>query len=183
MLAGCGGASDSETARRQSQHARPNAASASRTNLVADAKKICARMDGRMARLGLSVSRATPRQVLEIMDAWSVTVEELRALKPPPAEARRFGRMLTHFEAAIRAARALPDATDATALVPIAGMADEGMKGGTIAHGYGLDQCSLFPPAPTRAAFERYILEQAKKEGGLFGPRPRERLPRPVKRP
>jgi len=78
------------------------------------------------------------------------------------------------------------------ALVPIAAMSDEGMKGGAIAHAYALDECSLFPPAPTQAEFERYILEQAKKEGGLLAPgtlpdppggRPDDQLPKPKSRP
>jgi hypothetical protein len=99
--------------------------------------------------------------------------------------------MLKHFDKAISAARAMPDAEGEMALVPIAAMADEGMKGGAIAHAYGLDECSLFPPAPTEAEFERYILEQARKEGGLLAPgtltnppggRLEERMPKPKKR-
>jgi hypothetical protein len=167
VLVSCGGASDEQATPQERQHAKRVTAPGTRADLIADAKKICARMDARIGRLGLAVSQATPQQMSEIMDAWRVTVDELRVLKPPPTEARRFGRMLTHFEAAIRAARALPHATDEMALVPIAEMADDGMKGGKIAHAYGLDECSLFAPGPTRAEFEQYILEQARKEGGL----------------
>jgi hypothetical protein len=44
----------------------------------------------------------------------------------------------------------LPAANGEEALVVVAGMADPGMKGGAIAHAYGLDECSLFPPARRR---------------------------------
>ena len=48
-------------------------------------------------------------------------------------------------------------------LVPIATMAEEGQKGAAIAYDYGSATCSLFPPAPSREALERYILEHAQK--------------------
>jgi hypothetical protein len=190
FLTGCGGsvAADNETTSDLDD--RPTAAT--RAELVADARKICARMEDRMAGLVTSARPPTPSQMLEIIDAWAVTIDELHGLDPPAAEATRFRRMLTHFDRAISAARALPDAEGELALVPIAAMADEGMKGGAIAHAYALDECTLFPPAPTQAEFERYILEQAKQEGGLLAPgtltnppggRLEEIMPKPKKRP
>ena len=190
FLAGCGGAvaSDNET----TSNPDDRATTATRAELVADAGKICARMEDRMAGLVTPSRPPTPDQMLEIIDAWAVTIDELHGLDPPAAEAPRFRRMLTHFDKAISAARALPDAEGELALVPIAAMADEGMKGGAIAHAYALDACSLFPPAPTQAEFERYILEQAKQEGGLLAPgtltsppggRLEERVPKPKQRP
>jgi hypothetical protein len=188
FLAGCGGSvtSDNEAA------SNPDPAAATRAELVADAKKICARMEARVAGLVTPSTPPTPNQMLTIIDAWAVTIDELHGLDPPPAEATRFRRMLTHFDKAIRAARALPDADGEMALVPIAAMSDEGMKGGAIAHAYALDECSLFPPAPTQAEFEQYILEQARKEGGLLAPgtlrnppggRLEEKVPIPKNRP
>jgi hypothetical protein len=165
-------------------HAGP---SATRADLIADARQICERLEGRMAALGTPATPPTPKQLLAIIDAWRVTVGQLRELQPPASEATRFGRMLTHFEAAIRAAQALPDAKGEMALVPIAGMAHDGMKGGAIAHSYGLDECSLFPPAPSQAELERYVLEQARKEGGMLDAAalrnpPGGRLPKPKRR-
>jgi hypothetical protein len=188
FLTGCGGsvASDNDAT------SNPDPAAATRADLVADAKKICARMEGRVAGLVTPSTPPTPNQLLAIVDAWAVTIDELHELDPPAAEATRFRRMLTHFDKAIRAARALSDAEGEMALVPIAVMSDEGMKGGAIAHAYALDECSLFAPAPTQAEFERYILEQAKKEGGLLAPGTltnlpggglEEHVPKPKKRP
>jgi hypothetical protein len=181
FLAGCGGsvASDNEATRppddpTASPRVAP-AATTTRAALVAEAKKICARMEGRLAGLVTPSSPPTQNQALGIIDAWAVTIDELHGLDPPAAEATRFTAMLTHFDNAVSAGRALPDAEGEMALVPIAAMADEGMKGGVIAHAYGLDECSLFPPAPTQAEFERYILEQAKKDGGLLWPEPKKR--------
>jgi hypothetical protein len=184
-LAGCGADDQGEPARNQ--QARPAAQSTTRAGLIADARRICARMEDRVARLGTPSDPPTPKQMLAIIDAWSVTVDELRKLQPPPAETARFERMLRHFDAAVRAARALPDAKGEQALVPVAAMAHDGMRGGTIAHGYGLDECSLFPPAPSQAKFERYVLEQARKEGGMLDPAvlknpPGGRLPKPKRR-
>jgi hypothetical protein len=187
--AGCGGSVASDNEAPSNPYDR--AAAATRADLVADAKNICARMEDRVAGLATPSTPPTPSQMLEIIDAWDVTIDELHGLDPPAAEATRFGRMLKHFDKAISAARAMPDTQGEMALVPIAAMADEGMKGGTIAHAYGLDECSLFPPAPTQAEFERYILEQARKEGGLLAPGTltnppggtlEERLPKPKKR-
>lgn len=183
-VAGCGDsvASDSDS--------RPTVDT--RADLVTDARSICARMEDRVAGLTTPSKEPTPSQLLEIIDAWAVTIDELHDLDPPAAEATRFGRMLTHFDKAINAARALPDVESELALVPLAAMAHEGIKGGAIAHAYGLDECSLFPPAPTQAEFERYILEQAKKEGGLLAPgaltnppggRLEEIVPKPKKSP
>jgi hypothetical protein len=197
VLAGCGDsiASDNEAADSREDapvRAKTTSAAAARADLVADAEQICARMEGRLAGRATPSAPPTPNQMLAIVDAWAVTVDELRELDPPAAEAARFGRMLKHFDQAIRAARALPDAEEELALVPIAAMSDEGMKGGAIAHAYALDECSLFPPAPTQAEFERYILEQARKEGGLLAPgtltnppggRLEERVPKSKRRP
>jgi hypothetical protein len=173
FLAGCGGSVASEDEATSNPVDRP--AAATRAELVAEAKKICARMEGRVAGLVTPSRPPTPNQMLAIVDAWAVTIDELHGLDPPAAEATRFRRMLTHFDNAVSAARALPDAEGEMALVPIAAMADEGMKGGAIAHAYALDECSLFPPAPTQAEFERIILEQAKKDGGLLWPEPKKR--------
>jgi hypothetical protein len=172
FLAGCGGS----VASNNEATSNPDPAAATRARLVADAKKICARMEGRMAGLVTPSTPPTANQLLAIIDAWALTVDDLRGLDPPAAEATRFRRMLTHFDNAIGAARALADAEGEMALVPIAAMSNEGMKGGAIAQAYALDECSLFPPAPTQAEFEQYILEQAKKEGGLLAPGP---LPNP----
>lgn len=127
-------------------------------------------MEKRTARLVRPSRQPTTQQLLALVDAWEMTVGELHALTPPRSESARFRRMLTYFTNAIQAARALPRAKDEMALAPVAAMADSGMKGGTIAHDYGLDECSLFPPAPTQAELERYVSEQMRNQGGLPAP-------------
>jgi hypothetical protein len=51
-------------------------------------------------------------------------------------------------------------------------------EGGAIAHAYGLDECSLFPPAPSRAEFDRYILAQSRQEPGSQGTTPQPLKPK-----
>ncbi|HEV3479009.1 MAG TPA: hypothetical protein VG144_06120 [Gaiellaceae bacterium] len=173
-LAGCGGKTSTDDparpkAARSAPAARVNEL-ASRSELVAAAKRICARMEQRMPAIDPSGGVPTPRELAAIIAGWAATIEELHELRPPAPEAARFARMLRHFDNAVGAARLLPSAEDETALVAVAGMADAGMKGATIARGYGLDECSLVPPAPPRGEFERYVLEQARKEGGMLAP-------------
>ncbi len=196
IVTGCGGApadTDQATPRPAAQAPPAKAiVDTGRADLVAAATRICARMEDRYADLAKTTTPPTAKQMAAIVNAWAVTVDELHDLAPPPAEARRFKRMLRHFDDAIRAARALPEAEGEMALVPIAAMADSGMKGGTIAHSYGLDECSLFPPAPKPGELERYVEEQMRKSGGILGPggirnppagRLEDRLPKPKKRP
>jgi hypothetical protein len=196
LLTGCGGApgdADKATAgpAAQGPPAVPMAV-ASRADLVAQAKGVCARMEDRFAGLAKPTTPPTAKQLRAIINAWAVTVDEFQDLTPPPAEAARFKRMLHRFDDAIRAARALPDAGGEMTLAFVAAMADAGMKGGTIAHSYGLDECSLFPPAPAPGELERYLEEQMRKSGGTLGPGgltnpPDERLegrpPKPKQRP
>jgi hypothetical protein len=93
---------------------------------------------------------ASPQEQLEAgMDTWSDVVGRLRRLEPPAGEKARVGRMLRHFENAIRAARGFSRAEDEGALALFAGLIDQGQKGATIARSYGLDHCSLVPPMPS----------------------------------
>lgn len=112
---------------------------------------------------------------LQLADAWAATIRELRTVDPPTDESRRFDRMLGHFDAAVRAARAVPGAGE-MALVPIAGFVDQGGKGAAIAKSYGLLSCSLAPPAPTKRELEQFRKYVERNAGALF--RRTARLPR-----
>jgi hypothetical protein len=174
LIAGCGGEdADRRPAGKEAKAAQPGAPAPQPTKreFVAEAKRICAGMERRLPALN-PATPPTAKQLRSLLDVWRDTVAQLRSLDPPAGERARFSRMLTHFEKAIRRAWALPDADGETSLVLVASMADEGQKGGAIAYDYGLETCSLFPPAPSPEEFERYILEQAKKEQGLFAPPP-----------
>jgi hypothetical protein len=164
FAAGCGGAGESDrTAPARAQPAPPKPPAISTlADLVSEAQAICARLEERISHLGRPATPPTRKQILALIAAWKVTVDELHALEPPPREARRFGRMLVHFDNAIRAAEALPPAKGEIALVHVAAMAYAGQRGAAIARAYGLDRCSLFPPAPTRAEFEQYVLSRAE---------------------
>jgi hypothetical protein len=196
VLTGCGGAPvEAEKPKpRPSVQASPGArtASAGRADLIAQAKAVCARLEDRFAGLAQPTTPPTGKQLLAIVNAWAVTIDELHDLTPPPGEASRFNRMLNHFDHAIRAGRALPQAGGEMTLVPLAAMADAGMRGGTIAHSYGLDECSLFPPAPAPGELDRHLEEQMRRSGGIFEPgglanppggRLKDRLPKPKERP
>jgi hypothetical protein len=171
---GCGGEdSDPRAAGKEAKAAQAGVPDPQQTTreFVAEAKRICAGMERRLPTMN-PAKPPTAKQLRTLLDVWRDTVAQLRSLDPPAGERARFSRMLTHFETAIRRAWALPDADGETSLVLVASMADEGQKGGAIAYDYGLETCSLFPPAPSPEEFERYILEQAKKEQGLFAPPP-----------
>lgn len=171
FLAGCGGSAESRegAGAGPQQQAGPAPAPTTGSTFLADARRVCARLDARVARLARPKGQPTNAQLLAALDAWAETIDELRALKPPPSQHKRFRAMLEHFEASIRAARQLPTAAGEEALVTVAVMADRGQKGAAIAHSLGLQQCSAFAPAPSQREFERYVLTQAKKSGGLFG--------------
>jgi hypothetical protein len=172
IAAGCGREdSDPRAAGKEAKAAPPGVPVSQPTTreFIAEAKRICAGMERRLPTLD-AATPPTAKQLRSVLDVWRDTVARLRSLDPPAGEAARFSRMLTHFEQAIRRASALPHADGEMSLVLVAAMADEGQKGGVIASDYGLPTCSLFPPAPSREEFERYILEQAKKEQGLSAP-------------
>lgn len=172
FLAGCGGSAappDGAGAGPQ-QQALPAPDPTSRSTFLADARRVCARLDARIARLARPKSQPANAQLLAALDAWELTLDELGRLTPPAAQSKRFRKMLAHFDASIRAARQLPSAKGELSLVPVAVMADRGQKGATIAYSLGLRQCSAFAPAPSQREFERYVLTQAKKSGGLLGP-------------
>jgi hypothetical protein len=172
IAAGCGGEDSEPRAARTEAKAAPAGVPDSQQTtgeFLAEAKRICAGMERSLPALN-AATPPTTKQLRRVLDVWRDTVARLRSLDPPAGEAARFSRMLTHFEKAIRRAWALPDADGEMSLVLVAAMADEGQKGGAIAYDYGLPTCSLFPPAPSREEFERYILEQAKKAQSLSAP-------------
>src|SRR6266540_3105463 len=98
IVTGCGGAP------ADTDQAPPAKAivDTGRADLVAAATRICARMEDRYADLAKTTTPPTAKQMAAIVNAWAVTVDELHDLAPPPAEARRFKRMLRHFDDAIR---------------------------------------------------------------------------------
>ena len=141
------------------------------------AKPVCEKLQRRIARLALPERPDDPRLLLGLADAWADTVRELRRLGPPPRERVRFRRMLTYFERAIRAARAVPTAEDELALAAVVGLLDQGSKGGTIAESLGLADCSAMPAGPTeqelavlRKQFAKQVLDQAA-DAPRVGPR------------
>lgn len=141
LLAGC--ASTQVAAEAPERAASP-------ATFRAAARPVCEQLQRRIARLKVPDRPDDPRLLLGLADAWADTVRDLRRLEPPPRQRANFRRMLTHFERAIRAARAVPTAEGELALAAVVGLLDHGGKGGTIAESLGLADCSAFPPGPTK---------------------------------
>jgi hypothetical protein len=155
LLAGCGSA---EVAAEKPTKATPAAHEPKKsptTTFRADARAACAGLHGRLVRL--ERGNPTPDRVMvEVAAAWETTLQKLRRLDPPAHDRRPFRQMLVYFGRAVRALKMLPSAEGENALVPIAGMLDQGGKGATIAKSLGLLSCSAVPPAPTEQELERW---------------------------
>ena len=141
LLTGCG---STQVAADQPERVAPPG------TLRSTAKPVCEKLQRRIARLKVPDRADDPHLLLGLADAWAETVRDLRRLDPPARERAKFRRMLTHFERAIRAARAVPTAEDEMALAAVVGLLDQGGKGATIAQSLGLAACSAFPPGPTK---------------------------------
>jgi hypothetical protein len=176
FLAGCGGSAASPDGAKDepTPHASAPAGQAAGVDFLTDARRVCARLEPRMKRLGTPATPPTDEQLLAALDVWELTLDELRRLKPPAAESKRFRSMLVHFDLSMRAARELPAAEGELSLVPVAVMADQGQKGAAIAQRLGLAQCSAFARAPSDEEFKRYVLAEAKKTELLRPPRARK---------
>jgi hypothetical protein len=138
LLAGCG---STQVA------AEPPGRVASPATFRSDARSICGELQDRVARLEVPARPDDPRLLHGIADAWAETVRELRRLDPPANERARFHRMLTHFDRAIHAARALPTTDDGLALAAVVGLLDQSAKGARIAESLRVTDCSAMPAA------------------------------------
>jgi hypothetical protein len=162
VAAACGG---SENPERSSS---PQAPAPTREAFVTKAEAICTEA---WETVPAGARDAPPEKVFEMgIDTWSRLVGRLRRLAPPAAEKQRVDLMLTHFENAIRAARQLSTAEDEAVLAVFAGLFAQGQKGAAIAHSYGLDVCSLVPPATAGEEALAQITEKWQKTGENFTP-------------
>lgn len=144
-IAACG-VSNGGRGAAESKRPLPDTAQPTRKQFVARAKAICSAPDDTLPR---DLSQAPTEKRLAIaMDVWSDVVRDLRKLEPPASEQARVGRMLTHFEDAIRAGRRASTVDDESALAVFAGLFAAGSRGATIAHAYGLDICSPIAAMP-----------------------------------
>jgi hypothetical protein len=160
---GCGGSNEVDRAADSPPQSATEQQAPTREAFVSEAKAICTKA---WETVPAGASKASLQKQLEMgMDTWSDVVRQLRILPVPPGEKARVGRMLTHFENAIRAGRLASTADDESALAVFAGLFDQGQKGAAIAHSYGLDVCSPVPAMPSdEDVLESEAFQKAMKD-------------------